>query len=140
MPLTVVAVVGGNVENTGDATREAGGEGALVERYILDGVAVEGGEEAAQVVDVVEGHSVEEEQVLVGTTSTDIDAAGPLTATLHTGQQLDGLQHVGLAEDDGNELYLLDWHLDGGHLAHLRAGDAVGSDDHLVEIHGGLQA
>ena len=82
----VVAVVGGDVEDGRKAAAETCGEAALVKLYVLHGVGVEGGEEAAEVVDVVHGYAVQEEEVLVGATATDVHACSALTAVLHAGE------------------------------------------------------
>ena len=104
----VVAVVGGDVEDGGETAAETGREAAFVELDVLDGVGVEGGEEAAEVVDVVHGHAVKEEEVLVGAAAADVHAGHALAAVLDTGQELDGFDHVGLAKEHGDGLDLLD--------------------------------
>ena len=110
--LFVVAVVGGDVEDGGESAAETGREAAFVELDVLDGVGVEGGEEAAEVVDVVHRHAVEEEEVLVGATATDVHAGHALAAVLDTGQELDGFDHVGLAKEHGDGFDLLDGDFD----------------------------
>ena len=94
----VVAVVGGDVEDGRKAAAETCGEAALVKLYVLHGIGVEGREEAAEVVDVVHGYAVEEEEVLVGSTATDIHACSAFTAVLDAGEELDGLDDIGFTE------------------------------------------
>ena len=135
--LLVVAVVLRDVEHRAQAAAEAGGEGAFVEGDVLHGVGVEGREEAAEVADVVEGHAVEEEEVLVGAAAAHVHAAVALAAALHAGHQLQGLDDVGLAEHHGYGLDLLHGHLRGAHLRRAGVAHALGGDDHLVELHAG---
>ena len=139
MDFLVVAVVLRDVEHGAQAAAEAGGEGAFVEGDVLDGVGVEGREEAAHVADVVEGHAVEEEEVLVGAAAAHIHAAVALAAALHSGHELQGLDEVGLAEHHGHGLDFLHGHHVGAHLRRARVARALGGDDHLVEGDAGRQ-
>ena len=74
MQLLVVAVVGGDIEDAGETAAEVGREASFVECDVLDGIGIEGGEEATHVADIVEWHTVEKEEVLVGSATTDVEA------------------------------------------------------------------
>ena len=104
----VVAVVGGDVEDRGEAAAEAGGEASFIELDVFDGIGVEGREESAEVVHIVHGDAVEEEEVLVGAATTDVHASRSFTAVLDTWEKLHGFDHVGLAKEHGDGLDLLD--------------------------------
>ena len=67
-------------------------------------------------VHIIERDAVKEEQVLVGAATAHIHATGAFVAALHAGQQLDGLDDVCLAEEDGNRLNLLHRYFYGTHL------------------------
>ena len=129
----VVAVVLCDVEHSAQTAAETGGKGAFVEGDVLDSVGVEGGEEAAHVGDVVEGHAVEEEEVLVGAAAADVHAAVALAAGLHSGHELQGLDEVGLAEHDGHGLDFLHGHHVGTHLGGTDVAGALGCDDDFAE-------
>ena len=62
-----------------------GGETALVERHVLDGIGVEGREEAKHMVHVVYGYTIDEHQVLVGASATHVEPCRAFSAALHTG-------------------------------------------------------
>ena len=108
----VVAVVGGDVEDGRKAAAETCGEAALVKLYVLHGVGVEGREEAAEVVDVVHGYAVQEEEIFVGSTATDVHACSAFTAVLDAGEELDGFDYIGFTEKHGHGFDLLDGYLD----------------------------
>ena len=131
--LLVVAVVLCHVKHRTQATAKAGGEAALIERHVLDGIGVEGREEASHVADVVERHTVEQEEVLVGAATTHIHAAVAFAAALHTGHQLQGFDDVGFAEEHRHRLDYLDGHLHSAHLRRPHVTRALGGDGHLVE-------
>ena len=137
--LTVIAVVLRNVKHRREAAAEAGGEGTLVEGYVLDGIGVEGGEESAHVADIVERHTVEEKQVLVGAAATDIHATVALRTALHTGHELERLDEVSLTEHDGHRLDFLHRNDGGAHLRRAGVPYPLGGNDNLVEHHRGLE-
>ena len=112
----VVAVVGGNVEDAGESSAEAGGETAFEEGDVLDGVGIESREEAAEMVDVVERDAVEEEEVLVRAASAHVHAAGAFVTGLYAGEELDGFNDVGFAKEDGDGFELFNGHFEGTHL------------------------
>ena len=108
----VVTVVCGDVKHRRQAAAEAGRETALVELDVLHGIRVESREETAQMVHIVHGDAVKHEQVLVGAATAHIHARHALVAVLHAGQELDGLNHVGFAEEHGDGPHLLHGYLD----------------------------
>ena len=108
----VVTVVGGDVEHRRQTAAETGRETALVELDVLHGIRVESREETAEVVHVVHGDTVKHEQVLVGATTAYIHARHSFVAVLHTGQKLDGLNHVCLAKEHGNGPHLFHGYFD----------------------------
>ena len=113
-------------------------EAAFVQGDILQGIGVEDGEETHHVVDIVDRHTVEEQQVLVGTAATHIHACRGFRAVLHTWQQLDGFQHVGFAKQSRDAFNLLH-----GQLYHTHLGAAGthrgtgGLHNHFIELNVG---
>ena len=67
-------------------------------------------------VDVVERHAVQENQVFVGAAATHIHPCRALGARLHARQQLQGLDDIGLAKQGRHLFQLHDGQLDGAHL------------------------
>ncbi|OPZ95905.1 MAG: hypothetical protein BWY72_01905 [Bacteroidetes bacterium ADurb.Bin416] len=70
----VVAIVHANVHHGGQSAAKPGRKTAFVQGDILDGVRVEYGEKTEQVIDVVYGDTVEQEQVFIGTTASYVHA------------------------------------------------------------------
>ena len=130
----VVAVVGGDVYYAREASAEMGGEAALVHRHVLDGVGVEGREETTEVVDVVERHPVEQEQVLVGTAAAHIETAGALGARLDARHELKRFQYIGFAKQYGDGFDMLKRHLDGAYLRRAQASDTLGAHGDLFQF------
>ena len=96
--LLEVAIVGADVHDGAHAAAETGREGALVERDFLDGLGLEDRKDAEHVVHVVDGRSVEQDQVLVGAAAADEDAREAFIAALDAGNLLQRFQHVRFAE------------------------------------------
>ena len=137
--LLQVAVVRANVDDAGDAAAVAGGEAALVEGNLFHGFRLEDGEYAHQVLGVIEGDAVEQQQVLFGPAASHIDAAEPFGAALHSRHQLYGLQHVVFAEQHRGMLYHLHRQLYGAHLRALDAGVFTGHHRRLFQRRTGHQ-
>ncbi len=76
-------------------------------------------------VHVVQGHPVQQEQVLVRSSSSYVHARRSFGARLHARQQLQGLNQVVLAEQGRDVFDLGDGYFHGAHLrsrdAHFRA-------------------
>lgn len=136
MDLFVVTIVGGHVEYTAQTTAKTGWEAAFVEGDVLHSIAVEGTEEASKVVDVVEGYTVEEEEILVGSSTTNIHAGLSFATRLDTGEELDGFDDVGLTKDDRDRFEVLDGNIDGAHLTRPGTIDAVGNNINGLQIGG----
>ena len=112
-----------------------GGEAAFIQGDVLDGIGVEGREEAKHVVHVVYGHAVEQHQVLVGTAATHVESCRALRAALHTGEQLQYLQHIGLAKHCRHGLDLCHGDVHGTHLRASHAQvQAITHDGHLLQL------
>ena len=71
---------------------------SLGQGYILDGVGIEHREETEQVGCIVYGHTVHEDQVLIGPTAPHVDTAAALISALYARKQLNDLQHIHLTE------------------------------------------
>ena len=93
-----------------------GGETAFVEGYVLDGIGIEYREHTEHVVHVIDRNTVQKQKVLIGVTSSYIEACGCLGTGLYAGQQLKGLENIGLTEHGGNGFDLLDGNIHGTHL------------------------
>ena len=130
----VVAVVLRDVEHRTQSAAEACREGAFIESYILHRIGVECREEATEVRDVVERHTVEQEKVLVGAATTHIHSAVAFATALYAWHQLQGLDNVGLAEHYRHRLDFLDRHLRGAHLRRACVADLLAHDGHLFEF------
>jgi len=63
-----------------------GGIRSLVQSNVFDGVRIEGGEETEEVRGIVDGGAVQEDQRLVRGTAADVQSAGVVRCSLHTGQ------------------------------------------------------
>ena len=140
MYLLVVAIVGGNVEHARKPSAETCGETALEQGDILHCVGIECREETAQMVNIIQGYAVQQEEVLVRPSATHIHTAGPLVARLHTRKQLDSLEDVGLAKQNGHCFELLHRHLQCRYLRRLARIDSLGGDNHLLKQDAGAQA
>ena len=135
-----VAVVGADVDDGGDAAAVPGGEGALVEGDLLDGLRLEDAEDAQQVFGVVEGDSVEKKQVLLRPASAHINAGESFHSGLHARHQLYGLQHVRLPEESWSLLDHRHGHLDRAHLGGENACVLGGHHGGAVELQVGVES
>jgi len=123
-----------DVEHGRGGSAILGGQQTLVERGTGQRVVVEGGEETANVADVIDGGIVEEHLVLCRGATAHLEAAAGVALRLHAGQQLDGAHEVVLSEQLGCGRQVL-------YLQHLRArlhvldalAGRVGGHDHLVQ-------
>jgi len=68
------------------------------ERGVLDGVGVEGGQEAEQVRGVVHRHTVQQHQRLVRRPAANVETGGAFLAASNAGQKLDGFEDIGLTQ------------------------------------------
>ena len=121
-----VAVVGADVHDAGHASAVARGERAFVERHFLDRLRLEDGEESQHVIDVVDGHAVQQDQVLIRTAATHVEARHALVAALHARHHLQDLQHVGFAEQDRRILDLSQGNVHRPEVGGLDAGILLG--------------
>ena len=136
-PLLQVPVPQPHVEDRPEAPAEPGGVRPLRQLDAAHGVAVERGQEAEQVRGVVDRDAVQEQERLVRRPAADVEPGRPLLAAPHAGQQLDRLEHVGLAQEGGEAA---DVAAGERHLPHLRRRlgpradvAVVGLDDDLAE-------
>ena len=95
--LIAVAFLQAKVEHAGHPSTKPRGHAAFVNFHRRDGVGVEDAEKPKQMARVVNGGVVKEQQVLVGSSATNVKAAVPLTGALDAGQHLDGFQDVHFA-------------------------------------------
>ena len=86
-------------------------------------------------IDRIERHTIEKNQVLIGSSTTDIQSCGTFRTGLHPGQELDSFKHIHFASDGRNTLDLRNRHFDGGHLNRLGAGNRMSRLDHHFTEH-----
>ena len=72
----------------GGSSSVLGREGSLEETNVFDCVGVEGAEHPEEVIDVVDSHAVEENQVLIGRAAADIEAGRTLVCATYARKQL----------------------------------------------------
>ena len=131
-----IAILRPHIDDRRQAAREAGREAALEEGHTLYGVGIEGREEAHHMVDIVDGHAIQQHKVLVLAATPDIDARRALRASLHTRQQLQRLEHILLAKECRCRLNLCDGDLNGTHLrAQGSTKASIAIDHHLLDVH-----
>ena len=65
---------------------------------------------------IIYGYAVQQQKVLIGVASAYIESCGCLGAGLNAGQQLEGLEYIGLTEHGRNGFDLLNGYV---HCAHL---------------------
>ena len=65
---------------------------------------------------VVNGYTVEQDQVLIGTSSPDIQARSPFGAALYARHELNGFQHIAFAKQHRQRLHLVERHINAAHL------------------------
>ena len=141
-----VAVVGADVDYRRDAPSVPGRERALVERDLLYRLRLEDAQDSEQMVGVVKGDAVEQEQVLLGAAATHVDAAEAFGAALHAGHELDRLEHVVLPEQHRRLLDYGHGQFDGAHfgasysrILRCRHGGAFQPVvRHEVDVQGGI--
>ena len=102
--VAAIAIAVLHIEDGTQAAAVLGWIGPLVEGDVLDGVRVEGGEEAKGVRRIVEPHLVEQDAGLVGATAAHVESTAKIRCRLHTRQQLQTAQQVRL----GHGRHLLD--------------------------------
>ena len=98
MGLLHIAVVGADVQDTGDSPSEPGGESPLVECHVLYSLRLEYGKQSQQVVHIVNRYTVQQDKVLCRSAAADIQAGEALYASLYAWKQLEGLHQIGLSE------------------------------------------
>ena len=86
---------------------------------------------------VVHGHAIEQKQVLIGATTTYVNATGAFNTSLYTGQKLDDFQHIGLAKNYGHFLHFLQGNFHHAHLGIVHFVHMVTINGYLVELVGG---
>ena len=129
-----VAILGADVGHGRESATVTGWKGTSEEIDVLHGVGHESRLETEHVVHVVEHDAVQQEEVLVQVAASDAELAGAGKTGLHTGQYLERLENVGLAQHGGHLLNLLDGD---GRGTHACAGSSrLGSvtlDDYLLQ-------
>ena len=98
----------------------------LVQGDLLHGLGLEDGQDAQHVVHVVDGDAVQQDEVLVRTAAADVKSCESFVSSLHARYQLDGLQDIGLAEDDRSALDMDERNVDGPEVGALDAGVLLG--------------
>ena len=129
-----VAFLQAQIKDTRHPAAKTRGHAAFVDFHRGNGICVEHAEKAKQMAGVVDGRVVQQQQVLVGATSTHVKPAVSLACRLDAREHLDGFQHIDLAHEGGQPL-------DGRHghfrFAQVRAfGVLSGGADHLGGIDG----
>ena len=102
-----VAGLRGHVHHTRQATAVARGKRRLVERHIANGRHIEGREQTAEVVHLIDRVAVDEKEVLVVVTAAHHHARQSLEAGRNTGLHLQGLDQIHLTHDGRNASNLL---------------------------------
>ncbi len=90
-----VAVLVVDVDDRAEAPAVLRRVAALVDAHVLDGVGVEGREDAEEVRRVVDGRAVEQDQRLVGRSAADVEARREIARRLDAGQALEAAEDVG---------------------------------------------
>ena len=73
-------------------------------------------------VHVVDGNSVQQDQVFVGATAADVKSCESFVSALYARHQLDGFQDIGLAEEHRRVLDLVQRDVNGAQVGGLDAG------------------
>ena len=115
-----IAVVHADVHDARSTAAVPGRERALVQGDLLHRIGREDREQAQQVLSVIDGNAVQQEQVLVRAAAAHIHAGGARRTGLHAGKKLKGLEHVRFAQDHRRPL-------DDG-LGNLQRAEAGGPD------------
>ena len=137
--LAQVAVLHLHLHHGGQAPAEPGRETALGDGHLLDRVRIEHREEAKQVAHAVERHSVEHDQVLVGTATPDVQTRGAFPAGLHAGHELERFEQVHLTADGRQLSHLVHRDLNPRHLDRVFDALAVAPHHRLLQGHAGLK-
>ena len=136
-PMVQVAGFAVDLQDRGHPPAEFRRDGTLVQFHVIDDIRVEGGEDAEQVGRIVDGVSVEQDEVLVGAAAADVEAAGGLAHGLDARKREDRLDHVALTEGGGDLVHRLHTHLLHAHLRIPVLGHALGGNDGFLQ-HGHL--
>ena len=130
-----IAFLHRNIEHRAETASVAGWESTLIQLNAVDGIGIENREKAEHVLHIVQGHAVEQDQVLIGSAAAHIQAGRSFVTAFHAGQQLDGFDHVDFTEQGRKLAYLLDRQVDGAHLVAVgEARSRTGADGHLIHI------
>jgi hypothetical protein len=121
----VVPLLHGDVEHRAGPTPIVGRHAALVQFDVLDRVRVEHAEKAEEVAGIVHHRLVQQDQVLVRSSTTHIEPAVAFAIALHPGQVLDGLQDVHLAKERRQRVQLLHVHVEVAHIGAFGVGLAL---------------
>ena len=79
--------------------------------------------------------SVQQDKVLVGTSSAYIQSGGTVHSGLHSGHKLNGFHHVCLSQYAWGVFYLCHWNLYGTHLRGYCSGFSfVGNNDNFFQL------
>ena len=127
--LVGVAFASADVQHRRYAPAELRRDGTLVQLHFADDVGVERRENAEQVRGVVQRAVVEQDKVLVGGASADVEAAGSLAHRLDARERQDGLDYVSFAEGGGYLGYDVDPHALQTYLCVAVVGHCVRGDD-----------
>ena len=85
-------------------------------------------------VHVVDGDAVQQDEVLIRSATADVKACESFVSSLHPRHQLDGLQDIGLAEDDRRPLDMDERNVDGAEVGALDAGVLLGHDHGFPDL------
>ena len=136
-PLLHVAVLACHFQDRRHASAVLRRDGTLVQFRLVHDIGIEGGEDAEQVGRVVDGVSVEQDQVLVRAAAADVEAARGLAHALDARKGEDGLDDVPFPEGRRNLVYRLQAHRFHAHLGIPVLGHAFSGNDGFLE-HGHL--
>ena len=84
-------------------------------------------------VDIINRYAVQEDEVLVRAAAAHIQAGEAFVAALHAGHHLDGLEHIGLAEEHRGIAHLGDGHFNRAKVGGVDAGFARGHHHGLLQ-------
>ena len=116
MELFHVAVFHVDFQNRRQPTTVTSRETTFDQRDVFNRIAIENGEQTADVRHIVDGHAVQNNQILVRTAAAYHERVLPFAARLNARQKLQRFQNIDLAEKHRNLLDLGNWD---GNLGHL---------------------
>ena len=137
--LAQVAVLHLHFHHGRQASSKPGGKAPFGDGHPLDRVRVEHREETEQVAHAVERHSVEDNQVLVGTATPDVQAGGAFPTGLHARHELERLEQVHLPSDGRQLAHLVHRNLNPRHLDRVFDALPIAAHHGLLQGHAGLK-